>query len=222
LDKILEPVVLLFKNILVFFNTYLDNWGLSIIILTLLIKVVLFPTTLKQFRAMDKMKKIQPKLKEIQDKFKDKPEELQRRTMELYKKEEVNPFGSCLPTLLQIPILFAMYYLLSEPKFMSSLIQDSHFLWFSLTGKNDLILAALSGLTTFYQQKLTTPASTGDANQQMQMMLYIMPAFLAFITYTVSAGVGLYWVASNIIGIGQQYLINEYFVVKEHHQEKKG
>lgn len=222
MDKILEPVVLLFKNILVFFNTYLDNWGLSIIILTLLIKVVLFPTTLKQFRAMDKMKKIQPKLKEIQDKFKDKPEELQRRTMELYKKEEVNPFGSCLPTLLQIPILFAMYYLLSEPKFMSSLIQDSHFLWFSLTGKNDLILAALSGLTTFYQQKLTTPASTGDANQQMQMMLYIMPAFLAFITYTVSAGVGLYWVASNIIGIGQQYLINEYFVVKEHHQEKKG
>ncbi len=222
MDKILEPVVLLFKNILIFFNTYLDNWGLSIIILTLLIKIVLFPTTLKQFRAMDKMKKIQPKLKEIQDKFKDKPEELQRRTMELYKKEEVNPFGSCLPTLLQIPILFAMYYLLSEPKFMSSLIQDSRFLWFSLSGKNDLILAALSGLTTFYQQKLTTPASGGDANQQMQMMLYIMPAFLAFITYTVSAGVGLYWVASNIIGIAQQYLINEYFIVKEQHQEKKG
>ena len=83
---IIQPFVTIFTFILKFFNSYTHSWGWSIILLTLLLKIVLFPTTIKQIQSMDKMKRIQPKLKEIQDKYKDKPEEFQRRTMELYKK----------------------------------------------------------------------------------------------------------------------------------------
>ena len=219
--NILTPIVLLFKSVLIFLNSYINNWGLSIVIFTIIIKFVLFPFTIKQFRAMDKLKKIQPKLKEIQDKYKDKPEEFQRRTMELYKKENVNPFGSCLPTLLQIPILIAVYYLLSETTYMGSLIKNATFLGIHLANKNYIILAVLSGLTTFYQQKLTTPATTNANDSTQQMMLYFMPAMLAYITWTVNAGVGLYWITSNVIGIAQQYLINEFFIVKEHLHEKE-
>ncbi len=215
----LDWLVYIFKDVLIFFNNYFNNWGLSIIVLTLILKFILFPTTLKQFRSMDKMKRVQPKLKEIQDKYKDNPEEMQRRTMELYKKENVNPFGSCLPTLLQIPILIGFYYLLSDPKYLGDLMKNSHFLGIDLMAKNNIILAVLSGISTFYQQKLTTVTAPADPNQKM--LMYFMPAFLGFITYTVSAGVGLYWFTSNLIGIGQQYLINEYFIVKEHLQEKK-
>lgn len=218
MGNILLPIVLLFKNVLIFLHGFINSWGAAIIILTLVIKLILFPTSIKQFQGMDKMKKIQPKLKEIQDKFKDKPDELQKRTMELYKKENVNPFGSCLPTLIQIPILIALYYLLSDPHYMSAYLKDAHFLWFNLSAKNDIILAVLSGVTTFFQQKLTSPAGS-DSNQQM--LLYMMPVFLAWVTYTVNTGVGLYWVTSNLIGIGQQYLINEYFIVKEHRHEKE-
>ena len=157
MDKFIEPLIFLFKNILIFFNTFTNSWGWSIVLLTILIKVVLFPTMLKQARVMDKMKKIQPKLKEIQDKYKDKPEEYQRRTMELYKQEKVNPFGSCLPMLIQLPLLIGLFYLLSEPKYMGSLIQNSTFLWFHLQSKNSISLAIISAVTTFLQTKLTTP-----------------------------------------------------------------
>jgi len=170
---------------------------------------------------MNKMKLLQPKLKEIQEKYyKTNPEEYQRRTMELYKKDKVNPFSGCLPLLIQIPILFAIFNLLQNPDYIANVIKDASFLGlFLLKDKGNIPLAVLSGITTFFQQKLTTPNTT--ANDQTQMMLYIMPIMFGFFTYQVNAGIGLYWVVSNIVGIAQQYLINEYFIVKEHLQHKE-
>lgn len=222
LSFIIEPISNLFKVILEYFFSLTHSWGWSIILLTVLIKMVLFPTTLKQIQAMNKMKLLQPKLKEIQDKYyKTNPEEYQRRTMELYKKENVNPFSGCLPLLIQIPILFAIFNLLQNPDYIANVIKDASFLGlFLLKDKGNLPLAILSGLTTFFQQKLTMVSTT--ANDQTQMMLYIMPVMFGFFTYQVNAGIGLYWVVSNIVGIAQQYLINEYFVVKEHFQHKEG
>lgn len=214
MDAIIKPIVDLFRFLLDFFYNYTHSWGWAIIVLTVLIKMVLFPTMIKQFRVMSKMKDIQPKLKAIQEKYKDKPEEMQKRTMEVYQKEGVNPFGSCLPMLIQLPLLWAIFSLLQNEQYISEVIKNSHFLWFFLKNKNDWFLAIISGATTFLQQKLTTP-STGNDSQQ-QVFLYIMPLMLGFFTYQVNAGVGLYWVTSNIVGIAQQYLINEYFIVKEH------
>lgn len=175
---------------------------------------------LKQFQAMNKMKQLQPKLKEIQEKYyKTNPEEYQRRTMELYKKEQVNPFSGCLPLLIQIPILFAIFNLLQNQDYITNVIKDASFLGlFLLKDKGNLPLAVISGITTFFQQKLTTPTTTG--NDQTQMLLYIMPIMFGFFTFQVNAGIGLYWVVSNLVGIVQQYLINEYFVVKEHLHHK--
>jgi YidC/Oxa1 family membrane protein insertase len=222
LNFIIGPISDLFKIILEYFFSITHSWGWSIILLTILIKMVLFPTTIKQIQAMNKMKLLQPKLKEIQEKYyKTNPEEYQRRTMELYKKEKVNPFGGCLPLLLQIPILFAIFNLLQNQDYINNVIKDASFLGlFLLKDKGIIPLAILSGITTFFQQKLTTPATTG--NDQTKMMLYIMPVMLGFFTYQVNAGIGLYWVISNIVGIAQQYLINKFFIVKEHLQHKDG
>jgi YidC/Oxa1 family membrane protein insertase len=212
-NQIIQPIVNLFKLALGFFFTYTHSWGWSIILLTVVIKMILFPTMIKQFRVMSKMKDIQPKLKAIQEKYKDKPDELQRRTMEVYKTEGVNPFGSCLPMLLQLPILWAIFQLLQDPKYISEVIKNASFLGFILKEKGYWILAIISGATTFLQQKLTTPSGN---DPQQQVFLYMMPLMLGFFTYQVNAGVGLYWITSNVVGVLQQYLINEYFIVKEH------
>jgi YidC/Oxa1 family membrane protein insertase len=215
-----DQFINLFANILTFFHRggfgyhWLIDWGWAIIIFTVIIKIVLFPTMIKQVQVMNKMKNIQPKIKEIQDKFKDRPDELQKRTMELYQKEKVNPFGGCLPMLIQLPLLWAIFGLLQDPTFIKNSIGNATFLWFHLVQKHDLALAVISAATTFLQQKLTTPATGTDANQQV--FLYIMPVMFGFFTFQVNAGVGLYWVISNIVGIAQQYIINEYFIVKEH------
>lgn len=220
MNFIIKPISDLFQVILEYFFSLTNSWGWAIILLTVLIKMVLFPTMIKQVQAMNKMKMIQPKLKEIQDKYyKTNPEEYQRRTMELYQKEKINPFSGCLPLLIQLPILFAIFSLLQNPDYIANVIKDASFLGlFLLKDKGNIPLAVLSGLTTFFQQKLTTPTTAG--NDQTKMMLYIMPIMFAFFTYQVNAGIGLYWVVSNLVGIAQQYLINEYFVVKEHLQHK--
>lgn len=190
---------------------------------------------------MEGMKKIQPILKEIQDKYKDKPEEYQRRTMEVYKQHGVNPFGGCLPLLLQFPILIALYNLLRDPKpiflglakaniFTQSMIQDllksfntENFLGLTLTKgglftPSFLILVALSGITTYLLQKLTSTASAPGSGSEQSMQntfLYIMPAFFTYITWTLPAGLGIYWVISNVFSILQQIIITKYFIPKK-------
>lgn len=219
MSLIIKPISDFLRIILEFFYSLTNNWGWSIILLTVLIKIILFPTTIKQFQAMNKMKQLQPKLKEIQEKYyKSNPEEYQRRTMELYRKEKVNPFSGCLPLLIQIPILFAIFNLLQNPEYLANVIQDARFLGILLKNNGNLPLAIVSAVTTFFQQKLTTPATAGT--DQTQMFLYIMPIMFGFFTYQVNAGIGIYWVVSNMVGIAQQYLINEYFTVKEHLHSK--
>lgn len=204
----------IFRAILEFFYNLTNNWGWSIIILTVIIKFALFPTTIKQFKVMAKMKDLQPKLKEIQDKYKDKPEEYQRRTMELYRTEKVNPFSGCLPMLIQLPILILFYNALQDPKYVAEVIKDASFYGIILKDNHNLLLAVLSAVTTFLQTKLTTPAA--GAESQQQTFLYIMPLMLGYFTWQINAGVGLYWVTSNLVGILQQYLINEFIIVKKH------
>lgn len=213
----------IFQSLLEFFYQYTHNWGWAIILLTVLIKIVLFPLMINQFRSMAKMKDIQPKLKEIQDKYKSKPEEYQRRMMELYKNEKVNPFGGCLPLLIQMPILIIFYNVLSNPTFIHDVLQNAAFYGIILKDKHNLFLAIFSAVTTFLQQKLTMPVTAGDQQQQQQkMFLYLMPLMLGYFTWNINAGIGLYWVTSNIFGILQQYIINEYFIVKEKVTSKKG
>jgi YidC/Oxa1 family membrane protein insertase len=146
--------------------------------------------------------------------------------MEMYKKEKVNPLGGCLPMLIQLPLLWAMFALLQDGKSeIARLIKDSDFFFFGLSVKlgatHNYVLAIISGITTFIQSKMTTPATGNDpSQQQQQIFLYIMPIMFGYFTWMYSVAIGLYWVASNVIGIIQQYLIYEYFIVKEHIQKE--
>ena len=198
-------------EILKFFNSGLElNMGWSIILLTLVLKIILFPTSISQIKSMEGMKKIQPLLKEIQNKYKDRPEEFQKRSMELYKTHGVNPFGGCLPLLLQLPFLWALFSLLQKPEVYGISLQETFF-GISLVAKNVIALGILSAVTTFWQQKISSPSN--DPSQSA--MLYMMPLFFGYITWTFPAGIGIYWVVSNIIGVLQQIIITRYFIPKK-------
>ena len=197
-------------SVLNYFQSVLGlGWGMAIILLTIVVKIVLFPFSISQIRSMEGMKKIQPQIKEIQDKYKKNPEEQQRRMMEVYKENKVNPLGGCLPLLLQLPFLWALFGLLNNPEKFNIDFTNAFFLTMDLAKSKYLVLGIISGLTSFLQQKMTTVANT-DPSQSSFM--YFMPIFMGYITYTLKAGVGLYWVASTIIGILQQWLIAKFFI----------
>lgn len=191
----------------------LPNYGIAIILLTILIKIALYPLTQKQMKSMLAMQQLQPKIKEIQDRWKNKdPKKMQQKVMELYKEHNVNPAAGCLPLLIQMPILIALYRSL----FKFPYINEAHasFIWVhNLSGTDPyFILPILAGVTTYLQSKMTT--TTSDPTQKM--MLYTMPVFIAWISSKVPAGLALYWVVFNVVGSIQQYFINrQAMVIKE-------
>ncbi|MBO8125662.1 MAG: membrane protein insertase YidC [Firmicutes bacterium] len=184
-----------------FFHSFTGSWGLAIILLTVAIRLLLYPLTASQTKSMAAMRDLQPKMKELQAKYKDKPEEYQKRMLELYKEHKVNPLGGCLPVLLQMPILFALFYVLREFDFGS----QSGFLWIqSLSQPDSTYLMPILTAVTTYMQMMLTPT---DSSQKT--MMYIMPAFIGIISMQFPAGLTLYWVVSNIIAYLQQMVINK-------------
>lgn len=175
------------------------NYGLAIIFLTLVIKMVLYPLTVKQVKAMKSMQDLQPKMKELQDKYKDKPEKLNQEMASLYKEAGVNPLSGCLPMLVQMPILIGIFYAIRDYQYA----QLPSFLWMTDLSATDptYILPVLSAVTTYIQQKQTT----ADMNQQAKMMMIFMPFFIGYISISFPAGLVLYWVMSNVIQIIQQW-----------------
>jgi YidC/Oxa1 family membrane protein insertase len=179
----------------------------------------MFPLTQQQMRSMRAMQEIQPKTKYIQEIYKDDPQLMQQKIMEMYKEHGVNPMGGCLPLLIQMPIFIAFYQsLILMSKTVFATAQNPGFLWIQNIGilvKDDpnlwvfpflpLILPILSAATTYLQQRI----SMVDNNEPTQKaMLYFMPVMMAYITYTVPGGLGLYWVVFNLLGILQQLYVN--------------
>ncbi|MEN6350250.1 MAG: YidC/Oxa1 family membrane protein insertase [Syntrophomonas sp.] len=183
----------------------LPNYGLAIIIMTILIKLVLFPITHKQLKSMRAMQEIQPRMKYLQEKYKEDPQTMQAKLMELYKEHGVNPLSGCLPLLIQMPIFIAFYQ--SLYKFEFKVAAHAEFLWIPNIGSPDpyYFLAVLAALTTYLQQRVSM-VDTKDPTQKS--MLYVMPLFMAWIAATMPAGLPLYWVTFNILGILQQLYIN--------------
>jgi len=195
-------------SVLQFLYSLSGNYGLAIILLTVLVKFALYPLTLQSTRQMEAMQKIQPKMQELQKKFKDKPDQLQKETVELYKREGVNPLGGCLPMLLQIPFFIALFVALTSKEFtvlMGAAGSKAAFLWITSLAKPDpyYIFVTLIGLSTYWSQ-VTMP---GAGMQQQKSMLYFMPAFIAIISIKFPAGVQLYWVISNLLTVVQQMYI---------------
>ena len=176
------------------------SYGLAIILLTIIIKVALYPLTVKQVKSMKAMQELQPKLKKIQEKYKGDPQQLQQKMTELYRNAGVNPLAGCLPLLIQMPILMGMYYALYNFDYGG---MDPSFMWLPSLSQPDptYVLPVLSGLTIYLQQKMTTT----EMNQQMKIMMTVMPIFIGWISLNFPSGLVLYWVTMNIVQIAQQW-----------------
>lgn len=179
------------------------SYGLAIIIMTILIKLLLSPLTAKQIASTKAMSRIQPKMKELQARYKDDKVTLNQKLSELYKKEGVNPLAGCLPLIVQMPIMIGIFYGIRDFQYAG----PSSFLWMSSIADPDplYILPILSALTTFIQSKQTMPPSD---NPQGKIMLCFMPLFIGYISLKFPAGLVLYWVVMNIMQIGQQFLLD--------------
>jgi YidC/Oxa1 family membrane protein insertase len=200
----------------------LPNYGVAIILLTILTKVLLWPLGTKSYKSMSQMKKLQPLIQEIRQKHKDDRKRMNEEVMRLHRTYNINPLGGCLPMVLQIPVFFALYRMLDT----AIELRHAHFLWWinDLSAPDRLfrfdfsipfmdppfgipVLTLVMGGTMFLQQKMTPPV--GDPTQAKMMML--MPVVFTFIFINFSAGLVLYWLVNNILSIGQQYYTQKKF-----------
>lgn len=196
----LQSFLTLFYNLSV--SVGFDNYGGAIILMTVVIKMLLYPLTVKQMKSMQQMQKMQPELKKLQQKYKGNPEALQREMAAFYKTAGINPLAGCLPLFAQMPILIGIFYAIRDYEYTGS----PHFLWLESLSQADplYILPVLSALTTYIQQKQMAV----DMNQQTKMMMVVMPLFIGWISCTFPSGLVIYWVVSNIMQILQQWWIN--------------
>ncbi len=197
--------------------SFTNSYGLAILLLTLILKLILFPLTVKQTESMAGIKLIQPKMKELQAKHKDNPQMLQMKMMELYKENKVNPLGGCLPTLVQIPFFIAIFVSLSSPQFKALVNTEgvsAGFLWLkSLTLPDKLMILPLLVAASTYLSQLTMNPGGAKDDPQMKMFAY-MPIFMFFIAMSMPSGVLLYWASSQLITGAQQYFLNKRFAKK--------
>jgi YidC/Oxa1 family membrane protein insertase len=191
---------------------HVGNYGIAIILLTVISKVLFYPLTVKSMRSMKAMQALQPQVNALRSRYQKDPQALQRETLALYRKHKVNPMGGCLPMVAQVPIFYALYLALS----VSVELQNAAFLCFGRLFGVDLwicdlaahdptyVLPVLMGVTMFVQQKLTP--TMGDP-RQAKMMLF-MPVVFTFMFLNLPSGLVLYWTVSNVLQILQQKLMD--------------
>jgi YidC/Oxa1 family membrane protein insertase len=211
-STIIEPIRYFVIWALMNINKLFGNLGLSLVVFSVLTKIVFMPLTKKSTDSMKKMQELSPQLKKLQAKYKDKPDVLQRETMKLYKENSVNPLGGCLPLLLQMPFFFALYSALINS---IDLWNAPFVLWIqdlsmpdtimTVSGFSINILPLLMIVSTIIQQKQTMSEA---ATQQQKMMMYMMPVILLFIFWTMPSGLVLYWFLQNLYQILHQYVVN--------------
>ena len=194
-------------KLLTWMQNLVGNWGIAIILLTVLIKIVFWPLSRKSFKSMEKMKQLQPVMKQIQEKYKDDKQAMQREIMQLYKTYGVNPMGGCLPILIQLPVFVALYQALlncielRHASFVTYL-PGTDMLWLADLSVKDpyYITPLVMGATMFLQQWLSP--SVGDPQQRKIMM--IMPVIFTVMFINFPSGLVLYWLCNNVLSIAQQ------------------
>jgi YidC/Oxa1 family membrane protein insertase len=206
--------------VLHFFHRFTASYGIDIILLTVVIKILMAPLTHKSFASMKQMQKLAPQMEKLKERYKDDKEKLNREIMELYRRNGVNPLGGCLPMALQFPVFIGLYNALSTP----IELRHASFLWIQDLSQPDWkslpfsvpgwwpgflpagipILTILMGASMFIQQWMTP--SAGDPNQRRMMLM--MPLIFTFMFVTFPAGLTIYWLVNNILSIAQQWWIN--------------
>jgi YidC/Oxa1 family membrane protein insertase len=227
----LAPLENALKWLLVLFHRIIPNYGIAIILVTLVVKLIMFPLTKKGSESTMRMQALAPRIKEIQEKHKDNPQKMNAEVAEFYKKEGYNPLSGCLPMVIQIPIFFAMYNLFNNhfdlrgAMFIPGWIPDLSLPEAIYSFPDNFKLPLLGwtairllpfiyvGSQLLYGKVTQTPDQKG--NSQMKLMLYVMPLVFFFILYDVPSGLLLYWIMSNLLTMVQQLSINKYMARKK-------
>ena len=185
-------------------HSFVGNWGVAIILLTVLIKAIFFPLSAKSYKSMARMRAVQPKLMDIREQYADDRAKQYQAMMELYKKEKINPMGGCLPILVQMPVFIGLYWMLMESV---ELRQAPFALWIKDLSVMDpyFVLPLLMGASMWYMQKLNPPPPDPMQAKIMQWM----PIMFTFFFLWFPAGLVLYWLVNNLLSIAQQYVINK-------------
>lgn len=210
----LEPLTRFFEIALDWLYKFIPNYGVAIIVLTLLVRIVTAPLTVKQMRSAERMREVKPKMDALQSKFKDDRQKQSEELMKLYKEEGINPLSGCFPILLQMPVLIGLFYALRTSiglrhapfgLWITDLSQPATL--FTLPGVDFpvRILPLVMGASMFVQQKMMPQAGMDPV--QARMMLIMMPGMMLLISYTFPSGLVLYWTVSNLLGIAHQYWI---------------
>ncbi|PZD96628.1 hypothetical protein DNH61_07490 [Paenibacillus sambharensis] len=196
------------KNVVYWFALMLDtfadwftgSYGLSILLLTIIVRTLILPLTLKQYRSSKAMQAIQPEMQKIRQKFKDNPQKQQEETMKLFQQHQINPLAGCLPLLIQMPIFIALYNAI----YWNPDIRTHEFLWLQLGEKDPYyILPVIAAITTFIQSKMMPQ----QPNNPMQAILLIFPVLIFVMAMSFPAALPLYWIYSNIYTIIQNYFL---------------
>jgi YidC/Oxa1 family membrane protein insertase len=201
---------------------FVPNYGIAIIILTILVKALLFPLTHKSYESTAKMQELSPKMQEVREKYKDNPQKMNAEMANMYKKEGVNPLGGCLPLMLQLPFFIAMFGLFNNhfdlrgatfiPGWINDLSAPESILNFGsftlpILGWNDLRLLPILFVGT---QLITSKImqNPGASTQQMRMITYMLPIVFFFVLYNMPSGLLVYWIVTNVLTAAQQYFNN--------------
>ncbi|UHA75983.1 membrane protein insertase YidC [Paenibacillus sp. 481] len=196
------------RNVVYYFSLALDtfagwfqgSYGLAILLLTIIVRFLILPLTIKQIRSSKEMQKIQPQMLEIKKKYKDNPQKQQEETMKMFQKHGINPLAGCLPLVIQMPIFIALYNAI----YMNSEIREHTFLWLKL-GEADpyYVLPIIAAITTYLQSKMMQ----NQMQPAMQFMMLVFPVLIFVMSISFPAALPLYWVFSNIFTIVQNYFL---------------
>ncbi|GAE06160.1 inner membrane protein translocase component YidC, short form OxaI-like [Paenibacillus sp. JCM 10914] len=200
------------SNVVYYFTLALDtfaNWfngeyGLSVLVMVIIVRTLILPLTLKQVRSSKAMQAIQPEIQKIRDKYKDQPEKVQMETMKLFQENKVNPMAGCLPLIVQMPIFIALYHSI----YYNGLLREHEFLWLQLGQPDKLfILPVLAAITTYLQTKMMMKMNPSPQMGMMQFMLFVYPILIFVMSFQFPSALPLYWFYSNLYTIVQNYFL---------------
>ncbi len=200
------------SNVVYYFTLALDTfatwfngeYGLSVLVMVLIVRTLILPLTLKQVRSSKAMQAIQPEIQKIREKYKDQPEKVQMETMKLFQENKVNPMAGCLPLIVQMPIFIALYHSI----YYNNLLRDHEFLWLQLGQPDKLfILPVLAAITTYLQTKMMMKMNPSPQMGMMQFMLFVYPILIFVMSFQFPSALPLYWFYSNLYTIVQNYFL---------------
>jgi YidC/Oxa1 family membrane protein insertase len=213
LANIFQPLIDVANSVLQFFHDDVGvGWGVAIILLTIVTRIAILPLSLKQIRSMRSLQAHQPEIKKIQEKYKDDRQRMQREMMAFYQENKINPFASCVPLLLQLPVFMALFYLLRSDEFQEEIhAAGSNPDFFGITLDEKAVGAALIILVVLYFVTMvgSTSIMAASAEGNQRLLMYALPVFFTPLIISFPAGLVIYWITTNVWTMGQQWVVKK-------------